>query len=453
METIQDDWKQLFQNLPAEVRSEVLAVIQHNKAELADAFYSRMLQDPDAKIFLTHEAVHNRLHSSMQRWLETLFSCDTPEQLQATIAMQRHVGEVHARVDLPVNLVARGMRVLKKEIAAYLQESEQINQEQLIKALLYVHRLVDLAFEVMSLAYLASHERSTRIDEAYRAFSSGQNMSLERERQRAALLDWENGYLQASMAGQEGDELPPLGSSSFGLWMQHKATAFEGAPELGTMLSLMQSIDQDLLPLCAEQLGKSEIGESRRLFKEIRIHLGELKFLLNSMFENLVSMESGRDSLTQLFNRRFLPAVLAREIDIAMSQNKTFALLMVDIDYFKSINDQHGHQAGDRVLQQVSSLLQHSVRAGDFVFRYGGEEFLLLLVEVGLQQAMNLAEKIRHRVETETIPILNGQELQTTVSMGVALFDGHPDYQHLVSRADEALYRAKNKGRNRCLSA
>jgi diguanylate cyclase len=171
------------------------------------------------------------------------------------------------------------------------------------------------------------------------------------------------------------------------------------------------------------------------------------------MFENLVSMESGRDSLTQLFNRRFLPAVLAREIDIAMSQNKTFALLMVDIDYFKSINDQHGHQAGDRVLQQVSSLLQHSVRAGDFVFRYGGEEFLLLLVEVGLQQAMNLAEKIRHRVETETIPILNGQELQTTVSMGVALFDGHPDYQHLVSRADEALYRAKNKGRNRCLSA
>jgi diguanylate cyclase len=312
---------------------------------------------------------------------------------------------------------------------------------------------VDLAFEVMSLAYLASHERSTRIDEAYRAFSSGQNMSLERERQRAALLDWENGYLQASMAGQEGDELPPLGSSSFGLWMQHKATAFEGAPELGTMLSLMQSIDQDLLPLCAEQLGKSEIGESRRLFKEIRIHLGELKFLLNSMFENLVSMESGRDSLTQLFNRRFLPAVLAREIDIAMSQNKTFALLMVDIDYFKSINDQHGHQAGDRVLQQVSSLLQHSVRAGDFVFRYGGEEFLLLLVEVGLQQAMNLAEKIRHRVETETIPILNGQELQTTVSMGVALFDGHPDYQHLVSRADEALYRAKNKGRNRCLSA
>ena len=449
-EAVQTDWLVIFDETPTQVRAAVQDIVGQHKSSMADAFYTRMLQDAEAKVFLSHEAVHEHLHGSMQRWLDTVFSCATPEQFLTMMAMQRHVGEVHARVDLPVNLVARGARVLKGEIAHHLAQSG-LSRAQLVDALLYVNSLIDLAFEVMSSAYIASHERTARIDEAYRAFSSGQNMSLERERQRASLLDWENRYLQATMTGQAGDALPPLGNSSFGLWMLHKTAAFQGAAELGAIRELMGAIDDNLLPLCAGQLGGNDLGESRRLMKEVQAALDEVKFLLDSMFEHLIGMESGKDALTQLFNRRFLPAIMTREVEIARTQDKSFALLLIDVDHFKQINDEHGHAAGDRVLQQVAILLQNSVRSGDFVFRYGGEEFLLLLVEVEPHQAMRMAEKIRRRVAEDQVPIPNGRQLQVTVSIGVAMYDGHPDYQRLVAQADEALYRAKNEGRNRCV--
>lgn len=177
---------------------------------------------------------------------------------------------------------------------------------------------------------------------------------------------------------------------------------------------------------------------------------GELKFLIESMFEHLVDLESGKDALTQLLNRRFLPAILARESEIARTEGKPFALLLIDVDHFKRINDQHGHQAGDRVLQQVAAILQNTVRSGDFVFRYGGEEFLVLLVEMDPQHAQRVAEKIRKRIASETLMIAGGEQLKVTVSIGVAMHDGHPDYQRLVNRADDAMYRAKQSGRNRC---
>jgi len=449
-ETIENDWIALFENAPPTARHAVRDIITEHKSAMADAFYERMLQDPEARVFLNNDVVHERLHASMQRWLSTLFSCETREQFLTAMAMQRHVGEVHARVDVPVNIVARGARVLKHRVGKHLAESS-LERDELVEAVMYFDSLVDLAFEVMSSAFVASHERTARIDEAYRSFSTGQNMSLERERQRSALLDWENRYLQAVMTGMPGDDLPRVSSSSFGLWMQHKASAvFRGATELSSVRTLMRSIDDTLLPLCAEQLGAGNASEVRHLLKQVQSEVAELKFLVESMFEHLVDLESGKDALTQLLNRRFLPAILARESEIARNEHKPFALLLIDVDHFKNINDEHGHQAGDRVLQQVAAILQNTVRSGDFVFRYGGEEFLVVLVEMDPRHAMRVAEKIRSRIAGETLLISNGGKLHVTVSIGVAMHDGHPDYQRLVNRADDAMYRAKQGGRNRC---
>lgn len=449
-ETIENDWLTLFDQAPLGARTAVRDIIAAHREAMADAFYERMMQDPEARTFLSSEVVHERLHASMQRWLTTLFSCETREQFLTAMAMQRHVGEVHSRVDVPVNIVARGARVLKNRIGNHLARSP-LGRDELVEAVIYVDSLIDLAFEVMSSAFVASHERTARIDEAYRSFSSGQNISLERERQRSALLDWENRFLQAVMTGLPGDELPRVSSSSFGLWMQHKASAvFRGASELTAVRTLMRSVDETLLPLCAQQLGAGNMNEVRHLLKQVQAEVGELKFLIESMFEHLVDLESGKDALTQLLNRRFLPAILARECEIARTEGKPFALLLIDVDHFKHINDAHGHQAGDRVLQQVAAILQNSVRSGDFVFRYGGEEFLIVLVEMDHTRAMRVAEKIRTRIAAETLLISNGGQLNVTVSLGVAMHDGHPDYQRLVNRADSALYRAKQGGRNRC---
>lgn len=420
---------------------------------MADSFYTRMMKDPDARPFLSHEAVETRLRHSMQRWLETLFSCTGREQFAAAMAMQRHVGDVHARVELPVNIVARGARVLKGEIARHLLAAG-LDGQVLVDAVLYADALIDLAFEEMSAAYVASHERVARIDEAYRVFSYGQNMSLERERQRAALLDWENHFLQEMMTGAPGDELPRLGDSSFGLWLHHKAVGiFEGSHELPVIRDAIIAVDRTLIPLCEAQLGQPDREELRRLAKAVQNELGQIKFLLIGMFERFVELESGKDALTQLLNRRFLPAILSREAEICRDQGKSFALLMIDVDHFKHINDGHGHEAGDRVLQQMASLLLNGVRSGDFVFRYGGEEFLVLLVEVDEILALRIAEKLRGRVEQEPFLLPNGQQLQVTTSIGMAVHDGHPDYQRLINRADDALYRAKHDGRNRCVMA
>jgi len=451
--TLEADWLTLFDSTSASVRDALRQVVTDHRVQMADAFYARMMGDPDARPFLTHEAVETRLRQSMQRWLEILFSCTDRERIPTVLAMQRHVGDVHARIELPVNIVARGARALKREIARHLPDTG-LDGRSLVDALLYADSLIDLAFEEMSAAYVATHERATRIDEAYRAFAYGQNMSLERERQRAALLDWENHFLQDMMTGAAGDELPRLGGSAFGLWLHHKATAiFDGSHELPALHEAILRVDDTLAPLCQAQLGHDDREEMRRLAKAVQAELDQIKFLLASMFERFVDLESGKDALTHLLNRRFLPAILSRETEISRSQGKPFALLMADVDHFKHINDAYGHEAGDRVLQQVAAVLLNAVRSGDFVFRYGGEEFLIVLVEVDVPPARRIAEKTRSHIDREPFLLPNGHTLKVTTSIGLALHDGHPDYQRLVTRADEALYRAKHDGRNRCVIA
>lgn len=167
------------------------------------------------------------------------------------------------------------------------------------------------------------------------------------------------------------------------------------------------------------------------------------------MFERLSNLEIGRDVLTQLLNRRFLSVILARETRLSRVKGVTFAALMIDIDHFKRINDDFGHHSGDVVLQHVAALLLNVVRGGDYVFRYGGEEFTVILVEVNLEQAAAIAEKIRGRLAEEQIPLPEDRRIRTTVSVGVACFDGHPDPARVVDLADKALYRAKTLGRNR----
>lgn len=101
-------------------------------------------------------------------------------------------------------------------------------------------------------------------------------------------------------------------------------------------------------------------------------------------------MEGGRDPLTRALNRRFLPAILGREVTFAKENGTALSVMLVDIDHFKAINDRHGHQVGDEVLRQVAQVIVGNVRATDFVFRYGGEEFLIVLVETGIEAAANI---------------------------------------------------------------
>jgi len=157
--------------------------------------------------------------------------------------------------------------------------------------------------------------------------------------------------------------------------------------------------------------------------------------------------QANRDPLTGLYNRRYLSDTLQREFDRCARAMQPVSLLMIDIDHFKHINDNHGHTLGDRVLQDVATMLLHDVRSSDVVCRYGGEEFLVLLPEMGGDAALARAEWYRLRASS-----MGAVGADVTLSIGVACSEAATiSPQRLIDQADDALYQAKLAGRNRCV--
>lgn len=157
------------------------------------------------------------------------------------------------------------------------------------------------------------------------------------------------------------------------------------------------------------------------------------------------------DGLTKLFNHQYMKARLQEEISRAKRYERPLSVLMLDLDFFKRVNDGYGHQAGDQVLQRVSLLIQKSLREGDIACRYGGEEIAVILPETALSEATDAAERLRctigsaeYHVEPASIPI------KVTVSIGIAELTNENTPDRLLNKADQALYLAKSKGRNRC---
>ena len=161
------------------------------------------------------------------------------------------------------------------------------------------------------------------------------------------------------------------------------------------------------------------------------------------------------DELTGLANRRHLDDEIERELERHERHKRAFAVLMLDVDRFKSLNDSHGHPAGDAVLRQLAGVLNESTRKGDTVARFGGEEFLVILPETPAAGALHLAEKIRAAVEGHHFVIdESGAPVRVTVSVGLALFPDHGrTAEPLIAAADQALYRSKQGGRNRATAA
>ncbi len=152
------------------------------------------------------------------------------------------------------------------------------------------------------------------------------------------------------------------------------------------------------------------------------------------------------DSLTGLHNRRHFDEIMEKESERAERYHHTTSLIMLDLDYFKKVNDNFGHQTGDLVLQTLGKILLEQVRQSDTPCRYGGEEFALILPETGLREAQMIAERIRQAIEQQNLITHNNIHLRVTASLGVSSTDSNPT--DLITAADQALYRAKESGRN-----
>jgi two-component system, cell cycle response regulator len=156
------------------------------------------------------------------------------------------------------------------------------------------------------------------------------------------------------------------------------------------------------------------------------------------------------DALTGLYNRRYMETHVGTLVDQAISRGKPLSVLMLDIDYFKSINDTHGHDAGDDVLQDFATRIRKSIRGIDLACRYGGEEFVVVMPETDMAVATMVAERLRRRIASEPFPIQKGTRMiEVTISIGIAALGPNDDAAAVIKRADQALYRAKRDGRNR----
>lgn len=186
----------------------------------------------------------------------------------------------------------------------------------------------------------------------------------------------------------------------------------------------------------------------RRVIQEQKEELG--KTLQEAETARREAETSSRlDPLTNLYNRRHFFSIVDGEIDRAQRHSACLSLIILDIDHFKSVNDTHGHHAGDAVLTAAAEIIRSGVRSSDIVCRYGGEEFVILLPDTEVDAALNVSERLRFSFETGRI-ITRNCTIRVTASMGVASMNGcrECDIDELLRRADDALYRAKLGGRN-----
>jgi two-component system cell cycle response regulator len=161
------------------------------------------------------------------------------------------------------------------------------------------------------------------------------------------------------------------------------------------------------------------------------------------------------DSLTGMYNRRYLESHFARVCDRLGAAGKPISVLVIDVDHFKLINDQFGHDTGDQVLQSIAKRVQNDVRGFDTAVRYGGEEFIVLLTDSSQDAALSAAERLRMQVSATPVPVSGPiDDIAVTVSIGVATaVAGQESLDELIQRGDRALYDAKNAGRNRVVAA
>ena len=217
----------------------------------------------------------------------------------------------------------------------------------------------------------------------------------------------------------------------------------------GDRRKLTQALEMGVNDYLTRPVDKNE------LVARVRTQLRKKRYADRLRHNVQLSLEMAiTDQLTGLHNRRYMARHLDNLISAARKTSKPLAFLIMDIDYFKSVNDTHGHDIGDEVLKEFAGRIAANVRGIDLACRYGGEEFVVVMPDTEMTTAYAIAERLRKSIETTPIVISrNPGKLSITISIGIAAPEGDEDTaDRLLHRADQALYRAKRSGRNRVVA-
>ncbi len=438
---VEEQWDYIIAHTPDRIRHGLSEIVRRDGKSCVVNFYEALLNLPDAALFLERDTVEKHLRGSLLAWLERLF----PEQetdIGELRALQERVGSVHAQLEISPGLVSYGFYFIKMSINLLIVDYFEAKDDQL-RAVIYCQSMVDFAMAYMNRAYNTNFKKKVEQDQSFKMFSLGQDLTFEKETQKATFFDWSTQALFCLCEQRLGD-LQTIGESQFGLWMAHKGNSlFTGTEDFALLQDMIGAIDRRIAAVRAQEVVPAGFAV------ELRNNIRDVTFLTGRLFQAMEALQSGLDPLTKTLTRRFLDVVIQNEIAFSLSHDKVFSIILLDIDFFKKINDTSGHLAGDEALRYVAGIIMNTVRSNDFVFRYGGEEFLIVLTESSSADAADCAERIRSRIENSAIPCSTGTAISLTISGGIATFHGGIKISALIEQADRALYAAKDAGRNR----
>lgn len=421
------------------------AFIETANVDCAQAFYEVLLSDPASKRFLTNELVENQLKGDLKRWLDATLTAKLDEEaVLKVVNTQRHVGKVHARIDVPMSLVNSAMAIIKRVLFNDIKANASIADADKTDLVILLNALLDSSLSLINESYLEGRVNNERTAQEYRNRSTAHEIAIEVERIRGALFGWMTQFMADLISGSN-QRLVNIHHQEFALWIRHKlGFVCMDDKVVGKIKRNLDTLQESL-----DALYHHPEQQREERVQKISALTNECGWLLGQIADHNIENATREDALTSLIERRFMPPILQSETQLAIKTNTPYSVMMIDIDNFKKVNDIHGHQAGDAVLSSIGRTLKRSLRVTDYAFRYGGEEFMVLMPETSLKNAERAAEKLLDKIRQTDIKIDNGRLLKVTASIGLAAFDGHPDYEQIIKHADEKLYEAKHNGKDR----
>lgn len=438
-----------YAHYPEAVRTKIEAIINGHADDIVQDFYGSLTGNEKTAAFLSHEEIEARLKRSMVHWLKYTFDHETiqsdPEKFYN---LQTNIGRVHSRASINLYLVNYAKVMLKRAVITALQAADAAH----IELACYASEVLDYAVDRFNDSYLNELIETTRHQQALRIVSSGHQLALDLERSRNEVSIWGRDLIwRASHPSHRMAK--SVAELNIYHWLKHR----------GSFTFVDEAICAQLLKYCTD-LQSIEAGINKEL--EVPDSVGkraamnglleaamriadEIELGLAKAIDSIIAAEEQKDSLTKTLSRRYLAAIAQKEVLFSRSKQVPFSVMMIDADNFKAVNDRYGHRMGDQVLEQIAAILIERVRPGDYVFRYGGEEFLVIISEADQEVCRMVAEDIRVLIAALAIPVSDTDVLRVTVSIGVAEYDFHPDFLRTVTKADRRLYFAKEQGKNR----
>jgi len=319
-------------------------------------YYTLLLSLDETAHFLSSELVEDRLQSALSDWIHLVLAPKNLDDITALDLRHKSIGQVHARINVDMDLVSKAMMVLKNSFYNGLMKQNEVNKE----LILLVQNIMDYALIRINSAYFEDYEDISHQSQVLNNHLSTMDFALEIQQMRTELHRWFSNCLITGKVSQ-------VQETEFALWVRHKLPL--AVQDKKSILNIDHLLEQ-----LEKHLSGMELLETERL-QEAKDVINTLSWNLQEISKQLLQTSEKKDPLTNVYNRRFLDTILVQETLRAQRMQKNHSLVMLDVDHFKKINDQFGHDIGDEVLASIGQTINESIRVSDFAFRFGGEEF------------------------------------------------------------------------------